>query len=289
VQLGPNIFSQGSALNFSMGYAGGNPVTQNETVSSSGTAFAYSATASAGNGGNWLSVSPFGSVCCTTPRAEIYSVNGAPGSVPVPAGVHTGQVVYAASHSAMTVPVLLTVQGLPIFSIAKSHTGNFTAGQVNATYSVTVSNLSTAGVGPTSGTVTVTETIPTGMALQSMAGTGWTCSGNMCNRADVLGPGESYPAIAVTVNVVTTMLESLTNQVSVSGGGALQAANTSDPTAIITQCNVNRTAIALPDIQTMINEAMGLAPPVNDLNGDNVINQADIQIVLNALLYGVCQ
>jgi hypothetical protein len=169
VQLGPNIFSQGTPLNFSMAYAGGNPLTQSESVTSSGTAFAYSAVASSGNGGDWLSVSPFGNVCCTTPHAEVYSVNGAPGSVHVPAGVHTGQVVYAAAHSAMTVPVLLTVQGLPVFSIAKSHTGNFTAGQVNATYSVTVSNLSTAGVGPTNGLVTVTETVPTGMSLQSMA------------------------------------------------------------------------------------------------------------------------
>jgi uncharacterized repeat protein (TIGR01451 family) len=197
--------------------------------------------------------------------------------------------VFAGARSAMTVPVFLTVQGLPVFSIAKSHTGNFTAGQVNATYSVTVSNLSTAGVGPTSGLVTVTETVPPGISLQSMGGTGWTCGGNTCTRSDVLGPGESYPAITVTVNVVTITLESLINQVSVSGGGALLAANASDPTAIITQCNVNQTAISVADIQTMINEALGLAEAANDLNRDGFVSIADVQIVLNALLYGTCQ
>src|SRR5262249_1728884 len=53
--------------------------------------------------------------------------------------------------------------------IAKAHTGNFTAGQQGAVYTVTVSNAASAG--PTSGTVTVTESVPAGLTLVSMAGT----------------------------------------------------------------------------------------------------------------------
>jgi hypothetical protein len=291
VQLGPNIFTQGTPLNFSIAYGAANPLTQSEAVTSSGTALSYSALAAAGNGGNWLTIAPANN-CCATPQAEVYTVHSAPGTVPVPVptGVHTGQAVYVGARSAMTVPVILTVGGLPIFSISKHHTGTFTAGQANATSTVTVSNTSTAGVGPTSGQVTVTESVPTGMTLQSMSGTGWDCSGgNNCKRSDVLGAGASYPAITVTVNVVTTTQEALTNSVSVSGGGALQAANTTDPTAIITQCNVDQTAIAVADVQTMINELLGLAPALNDLNGDGKITAADLQIVLNAVLYGTCQ
>src|SRR5207253_1693170 len=89
-----------------------------------------------------------------------------------------------------------------VLSISKSHTGNFIQGQQNATYTVTVSNGSAAG--PTSGTVTVTDTVPAGMTLVSMAGTGWTCPGtaaNNCTRSDVLNGNASYPAITVTVNV----------------------------------------------------------------------------------------
>src|SRR5262249_59270737 len=42
-------------------------------------------------------------------------------------------------------------------TITKTHTGNFSRGQTGATYTLTVSNV---GFGPTSGTVTVTDTLP---------------------------------------------------------------------------------------------------------------------------------
>ena len=64
----------------------------------------------------------------------------------------------------------------PVLSLAKSHTGSFTQGQNGATYTLSVSNAATAG--PTSGTVTVTDKLPAGLTLVSMAGTGWTCAAN---------------------------------------------------------------------------------------------------------------
>src|SRR5262249_49439676 len=71
----------------------------------------------------------------------------------------------------------------PSLSIAKAHVGDFTQGQNGATYSITVSNV---GCGPTSGTITVTDNVPTGLTLASMTGTGWTCNSNSCNRSDAL-------------------------------------------------------------------------------------------------------
>ncbi len=62
----------------------------------------------------------------------------------------------------------------PSLSISKTHVAIFSSGQLGATYSVTVTNL--AGSGPSSGTVTVTESIPSGLALVSMSGAGWTCT-----------------------------------------------------------------------------------------------------------------
>ena len=56
----------------------------------------------------------------------------------------------------------------PVLSITKTHTGDFKQAQNGATYSVTVSNQ--AGTTPTIGTVTVTETVPSGFTLVSMAG-----------------------------------------------------------------------------------------------------------------------
>ena len=108
----------------------------------------------------------------------------------------------------------------PFLSIAKGHTGNFTQGQAGATYTVTVSN--GAAAGPTSGTVTVTETVPSGMTLVSMAGAGWTCpsGGTTCTTSSVLNGGASHPPITVTVNVASNAGTPLSNSVSVSGGGS---------------------------------------------------------------------
>jgi uncharacterized repeat protein (TIGR01451 family) len=114
-------------------------------------------------------------------------------------------------------------------AIAKTHTGTFSAGQSGATYSVVVSN---TGTDPTNGTVSVTDTLPSGLTLVSMAGTGWSCSGNSCTRSDVLNSGAAYPAITVTVNVAAGAASLVTNQVSVSGGGAATA-SASDPTTIL--------------------------------------------------------
>src|SRR5262249_59735202 len=48
---------------------------------------------------------------------------------------------------------------VPDLTLTKTHTGSFTQGQLAATYTITVSNVATA---PTSGTVTVVDTLPTG-------------------------------------------------------------------------------------------------------------------------------
>jgi uncharacterized protein (TIGR03437 family) len=125
--------------------------------------------------------------------------------------------------------VLTQPQNQPVLTIAKSHTGSFTQGQQGATYTVTVSN--GAGATPTSGTVTVTDSVPGGLTLGSMAGTGWNCSANNCTRSDALNAGSSYPPITVTVNVAGTATSPQVNQASVSGGGSATAA-ASDITTI---------------------------------------------------------
>ena len=62
-----------------------------------------------------------------------------------------------------------------LLTIGSAHTGNFTAGGTGS-YSLTASNAANAG--PTAGTVTVTEILPSGLTLSSMSGSGWTCTGN---------------------------------------------------------------------------------------------------------------
>jgi len=42
------------------------------------------------------------------------------------------------------------------------------------------------------------------------------------------------------------------------------------------------------DVQMIINEAVGVAPPANDLNLDGAVNVTDVLIVVNAVRGGGC-
>ena len=123
---------------------------------------------------------------------------------------------------------------VPDLTISKSHTGNFTQGQSGAAYALTVSN---TGAGPTSGAVTVSDTLPAGLTATAIGGTGWTCSlGTLsCTRSDALPAGSSYPVITLTVSVVPEAPASVTNTATVSGGGESNTSNdtASDPTTIV--------------------------------------------------------
>jgi uncharacterized repeat protein (TIGR01451 family) len=179
----------------------------------------------------------------------------------------------------------------PMLKIGSSHSGNFVYGEPAATYTVTVTNA--AGAAPTNGLVTVTETPPAGMTLNSMTGgSEWICpsGGSTCTTTTSLSPGASYPAITVTVRIAANAVSPLLNQVSVSGGGSAVASAT-DSTTIVTAspCDVtlNGQTSAL-DIQQTIGEVLGTGTPANDLNGDGKVNVVDAQIVLNAVRTGVC-
>lgn len=133
-----------------------------------------------------------------------------------------------------------TTTPLPVWSITKTHTGHFTHGQSGATYTVTVSN---TGTGHTTGTTTVTDTIPSGLSLVAMLGSGWSCASATCTRSDSLPAGSSYQPITVTVNVASNASSQLTNQVTVSGGGTASSSSASDSTTIgLTNLALNKSA-----------------------------------------------
>ena len=126
-----------------------------------------------------------------------------------------------------------TVQTPPDLTIAMSHTGSFQQGQTGATYTVTASNVGSA---QTSGTVTVSISLPAGLSATALGGTGWTCTlaTRTCTRADALAGGFGYPAITLTVDVGSSAATPLTPSATVSGGGESNTANdtASDPTVV---------------------------------------------------------
>ena len=97
----------------------------------------------------------------------------------------------------------------PDLTITKTHTGNFTQGQTGATYTVTVSN---SGNLLTTGTVSVTDAVPSGLTPTAASGTGWTCSiagqDVTCSSSTSIAVGATAPAITLTVNVSPTVTAS---------------------------------------------------------------------------------
>ena len=208
-------------------------------------------------------------------------------------GSHSITAVYGgsagfASVTSDAVPQNITQATTGVLSISKSHTGSFYLGQKNAAYSVTVSN--GVGASATTANVTVTESLPSGLSFGTMGGTGWTCSTatSTCVRSqsDTLQPGASYPPIAVTVNVIATVTGTVTNQVSVSGGGSASTASTSDPATINNNpCQITQAGTtSMSDVRQVMKEAMGTMAASHDLNGDGVVNVTEIQIVIDSVL-----
>jgi hypothetical protein len=117
----------------------------------------------------------------------------------------------------------------PGLNVSKSHIGNFTETQNAAAYYVKVTN--SADAGPSAGLVTLAETLPSGLTLVSMTGTGWSCIAANCTRNDSLATGRSYPRITVKANVTSAVTPQV-NSVTLSGGGS-SGDNTTDPTNIL--------------------------------------------------------
>jgi uncharacterized repeat protein (TIGR01451 family) len=134
-----------------------------------------------------------------------------------------------------TATASLSVFTPPDLVIAKHHEGDFTVGQINATWRITVSN---AGGAPTSGPVTVTDQLPDdGLLLDLISGNGWSCDNATvtCTRSDPLAGGASYPDILVEVIVPNVIPSPVVNVATVSGGGETNTANdtAADPTTIL--------------------------------------------------------
>ena len=115
---------------------------------------------------------------------------------------------------------------MPDLAISKSHAGSFLQGQVGAAYTLAATN---AGGSPTSGAVTINDTLPAGLMPTAVAGAGWACNlagqAVSCTRTDPLAPGASYGPVTLTVDVAPDAPPSLTNTATISGGGDVNTAN----------------------------------------------------------------
>jgi uncharacterized repeat protein (TIGR01451 family) len=126
----------------------------------------------------------------------------------------------------------------PDLTITKTHVGNFTQGDASRTYTIKATN---SGTGTTSGTVTVTDILPTGLSPTADDNTtvnGWNITFNnqtiTATRSDTQGPDTSFPALPIEVAVAADAAASVTNEATVAGGGETDTSNDTadDPTTI---------------------------------------------------------
>src|SRR5438132_1243364 len=193
-----------------------------------------------GGGGVVLMTSALGTVNLnggangtTTTAANAYGAT--PGAAGTQALITASQIPGAGSGASCTSDL----------TIAKSHTDPFVRGSTG-TYNLTVSNV---GGTATSGTSTVTDTLPAGLTPTAASGTGWTCGivaqTVTCTSTAVVASNGSFPAISITVNVAQSAASSVTNTATVSGGGEVNTAN--DTAADLTNV-VSRADIAVAKI-----------------------------------------
>jgi uncharacterized repeat protein (TIGR01451 family) len=173
----------------------------------------------------------------------------------------------------------------PVLEISITHAGNLYPGD-NAIYTVNVGNQFAAPT--TSGTVTVSQVLSSGLTPVSLTGTGWSCGANSCSRNDGLSGGSAYPPITATVAVGATPPLQVTNTVTASGGGSATSPSATD-TATVPEftCSLNG-SLNVADVQTMIYETLGIYAPYHDLNHDGTVNILDVQKEINVVLGQTC-
>jgi len=244
------IFSQGQTNAIYMIYA--------TNVGASATTGLATLTEMLPTGLTLVSMSGSGWICaantCTRSDALASGVSYPPVTVTVnvaataPASLTNQAMISGGSVSQSATDLDLTTidSPEPVFTIQKTHTGNFVFGQMNATYTITVSNM---GAVASSGTVSVTDTPPTGLTLTSMSGSGWSCTLPTCTRSDSLNPGAPYATIAATVNVAANAPAQVTNAATVSGAGS----PTVGATDVTTIAATNQPATVQVTVTTNVN------------------------------------
>jgi hypothetical protein len=108
---------------------------------------------------------------------------------------------------------------------------------------------------------------------------------------NTIGPGVmAYVSFTISPQFIDrTTPVTLVNCMSASASGTALSTGCTAGNVTTFTCDVNSDGnVSVADVQALINQALGLASPVNDMNQDGFVNVTDIQIVINALLGKGC-
>jgi uncharacterized repeat protein (TIGR01451 family) len=133
-----------------------------------------------------------------------------------------------------TATVSSKVNLLPDLTVSSGQNSQFAQGQTGASYGLAVFNL---GGATSTGTITLTDTLPAGLTATGMSGMNWNCTlaTLTCTTTSQIGSHQNSNPITLTVNVAANAPASVTNTVTVSGGGETYTADdtATDPTQIL--------------------------------------------------------
>jgi len=233
----------GQLINLSGTDVNGNPVTRSTTTLADGS-FEFTGL-------------PEGTYTLDQPQQPANTSNGTPvagsaggSAVNDPVGGVTSRIAGIALTGSTTVSgdnLFPEVPGAaPDLAISKTHTpASFAAGGNTGYYTLTVSNV---GSQPSSGTITVVDTLPAGITPALLPSGGvWNCSAAgqtvSCATEEVVAAGGSGTPIVLRVAVAAGLAgQVLVNTATVSGGGepaGYESNNTAtDPTAIADAASV---------------------------------------------------
>ncbi len=193
-------------------------------------------------GSNWTCTSAPPLVTCTD--ASSIGASGAAQNITLtvavasnaPATVMNAAVAATAGSANATSTDTVTVAAVtvPDLAITKSSSGNFAAG-TNGAFVIAVNN---AGTGPTTGVISVTDTLNDNFRLVSGTGTGWSCSAASqvvtCTNPGPVASGTSAGNITLTVLISGTASGTISNTATVSDpGDTTDVADKSSTTSVI--------------------------------------------------------
>jgi uncharacterized repeat protein (TIGR01451 family) len=243
VKAGPTSFSMGVTGSYTVtanNIAGTLPTSGTYAVTdtlpagltlsapASGTGWTCQSTGAFAAGGNQVSCTNATVIAAGGTNANAITINVNVGTAAAPGVTNTATVSHPSeppANSSDNTSVITTPVLAPDLFVTKGHAGDFSVGTIE-TYTITAHN---SGGQATTATITVTDTLPTGITFNSFSGTGWSCSVTAagppqivtCTRTTAIAASSSSPAIALNVNVAATAVAAspVTNNVSVSGGG----------------------------------------------------------------------
>ena len=179
---------------------------------------------------------------------------------------------------------LTTIVQPASLTVTSTHTGNFFAGETGATYTLTVTN---SGAMATGGAVTLTDTLPAAMTATAIRREELELHPRHCylHTQRCAGARSKLRPRHFDRRRGARGVRRCGERCHRAGQGRYGELSASDPTAIIGACDVNRAgSYTISDVRTARLEALGLANPVDDFNGDGRVDAADVEVAINAAL-----